>query len=99
MFEPTGDHVYYASRRGTVGLLDRDDVTGFGPEHYFTNCSTLVAGNYEVRVNFFSGTTSNATSQAQIIVDAGITTVRTTRTIVNPQGSAGNTLPNYHINS
>ena len=41
VFEPNGNHVYYARRLGNVGLLDRDDVNGYGPEHYYTNCTTI----------------------------------------------------------
>lgn len=38
IFEPQR-HVYYASRIGYNGYLDLDDTNGYGPEHYYTNCT------------------------------------------------------------
>lgn len=51
-FEPGGSHVYYASTVGQVGYLDHDNVTAFGPEHYFASCDTakLQTGVYEIRI-------------------------------------------------
>lgn len=54
IIEPNGKHVYWADRRGTSGYLDVDDVSSFGPEHYYTNCN-LQTGNYTVYLYFFSG--------------------------------------------
>ena len=61
VFEPNGTHVYYASRQGAVGVLDMDDVTGFGPEHYTASCTNLESpnglgiGTYSIGVNYFKG--------------------------------------------
>lgn len=61
VFEPVGAHVYYANRQGVIGFLDVDDVTSFGPEHYFASCTNLTQspnglGTYRVGVNYFRGT-------------------------------------------
>lgn len=61
VFEPDGTHVYYANLQGTIGFLDVDDVTSFGPEHYFASCTNLTQlpnglGTYRVGVNYFRGT-------------------------------------------
>lgn len=55
VFEPDATHVYYSHLVGSYGYLDVDDVSGFGPEHYFVNCNTLEAGTYRVSVNYFYG--------------------------------------------
>ena len=58
VFEPNGTHVYYQNRSGISGFLDLDDVTGFGPEHYFVSCDTVEAGTYRFGVNYYSGSSS-----------------------------------------
>lgn len=55
VFEPSGSHVYYGSPIGTSGFLDRDDVNGYGPEHYFVSCDKVETGIYRFGVNYYSG--------------------------------------------
>jgi uncharacterized protein YfaP (DUF2135 family) len=38
VFEPNF-HVYYSAKNGQNGFLDVDDTNGYGPEHYYTNCT------------------------------------------------------------
>lgn len=54
VFEPNNMHIYYASPFGTSGYLDVDDTSGYGPEHYYTDCNQLQLGEYIVGVNYFS---------------------------------------------
>jgi hypothetical protein len=68
VFEPDGTHVYYLNLQGHSGFLDHDNVTGFGPEHYFVACNTLEPGTYHVGVNYFRG---DAPETAHILVAAG----------------------------
>jgi hypothetical protein len=69
LLEPAGTHVYWRSRQGQVGELDRDDISGTGPENYFV-CSPgrLNPGTYEVKLNNFSGTMG---TQATVRIRAG----------------------------
>lgn len=69
VFEPGGEHVYYANLQGTSGFLDLDDVTGFGPEHYYASCSSLQTGTYGVGVNYFNGSQPET---AVVQVQAGL---------------------------
>lgn len=55
VFEPNGAHVYYLNKSGVVGILDLDDTSGYGPEHYYTDCGNLQTGTYRIGVNYFSG--------------------------------------------
>lgn len=66
--EPNNVHVFYGNTSGISGFLDLDDTNGFGPEHYFTNCSTMVPGEYRVGVNYYQGTGNSTMS---ISVSAG----------------------------
>lgn len=60
--EPNGQIVYYGSRVGQSGELDRDDTDGYGPENYFVSCDSLEEGTYQFIVKFYSGSGStNAT--------------------------------------
>lgn len=68
-FEPNGAHVYYANLVGPSGFLDVDDVTSFGPEHYFVGCDTLETGNYRIGVNYFRG---SAPEVANVLIQAGL---------------------------
>jgi|CXWL01.1.fsa_nt_gi hypothetical protein len=54
-FEPNGAHVFYLRFQGVSGRLDLDDVTGFGPEHYYVSCPMLETGTYRIGVNYYSG--------------------------------------------
>jgi len=58
VFEPNGTHVYYQNLSGISGFLDLDDVTSFGPEHYFVSCDTVETGTYRFGVNYYSGSSS-----------------------------------------
>jgi hypothetical protein len=69
VFEPSGTHVYYLNLNGDVGFLDVDNTSGFGPEHYFVGCDTLVPGVYRVGVNYYRG---GAPEVAHIQVAAGL---------------------------
>lgn len=55
VYEPDGTHVYYRNKTGTSGYIDRDDVDGYGPEHYFVSCDTIHTGKYMFGVNYYSG--------------------------------------------
>lgn len=54
-FEPNGAHVFYKQLVGSSGVLDVDNVIGFGPEHYYASCerSQLQVGVYQVGINHF----------------------------------------------
>ncbi len=54
VYQPDNTHVYYRAKNGSNGFLDLDNRSGFGPEHYYTNCN-LSTGNYIVYVNLFYG--------------------------------------------
>lgn len=53
IFEPDGVHVFYGNKRGQVGELDLDDTSGYGPEHYYTDCQKIKVGTYIVKVHGF----------------------------------------------
>jgi uncharacterized protein YfaP (DUF2135 family) len=90
VFEPGGSHVYYADRQGNNGFLDRDDVTAFGPEHYYASCSTLRAGTYRVGVNYYRGF---STEIARIEIDAGLLNRKFSRVLTTSRGSSGDNSP------
>lgn len=54
VLEPDGTHVYYFTERGK-GFLDLDDMSGFGPEHYYVSCGALVEGRFRIGVNYYYG--------------------------------------------
>lgn len=58
IFEPNGAHVFYRNLIGPSGYLDRDDVDGYGPEHYYVSCDTLEPGTYRFGVNYYYGTSN-----------------------------------------
>lgn len=70
VYEPNGDHVYYNNKRGTSGELDRDDISSFGPEHYYVPCNTLEVGTYRVGVDYYSGS-GIETARVQIATGDG----------------------------
>ena len=91
IYEPNGTHVYYSNKRGTSGFLDRDDTTGFGPEHYFVGCDTLETGVYRVGVNYYNG---NAPETARIQISTGDGRTRShTQRLITDRGSRGNNSP------
>ena len=90
VFEPDGTHVFYGDRSGLSGFLDVDDVTGFGPEHYYAACSTLRPGTYQVGVNYYSG---SAPETAIIQIQAGLLLRRYEIRLTDVRGSSGNDSP------
>ena len=91
VFEPDGSHVYYAALQGTSGYLDYDDVTSFGPEHYYVvSCDTLAAGTYRVGVNYYRG---SAPETASVQIQAGDIIKVYSISLSQAEGSAGNANP------
>jgi hypothetical protein len=90
VFEPGGAHVYYRAKQGEAGFLDVDDITSFGPEHYFVSCDTLHPGVYQVGVNYFNG---NGAETANIQIQAGLLIRNFQVHLSNEQGSAGDNSP------
>ncbi|AEJ00969.1 hypothetical protein Nit79A3_1112 [Nitrosomonas sp. Is79A3] len=96
IYEPSSTHVYYASRQGLAGSLDRDDTTGTGPEHYYTSCSNVIPGTYSFGVNYYSGSgAKTATIQLNVLGE-----ILPSRSIILPQsrGSGGNGSPSILFN-
>jgi len=90
VFEPDGTHVYYSNRSGNSGFLDVDDVSSYGPEHYYAACSSLQTGVYRVGVNYYYG---NGPEVATVQIRAGLL-VRTFQIPLSQSvGSAGNANP------
>lgn len=89
-FEPNGIHVYYANLQGQSGFLDLDDVTSYGPEHYFVSCTSLETGTYRIGVNYYSGTLPET---ARIQIAAGTSVRSFTRELPTALGSSGNNSP------
>jgi len=65
--EPNGMHVYWDNMHGLSGALDRDDRSGWGPEHYHVaSCNTLEEGIYTIALDYFKGSNPEvATLQIQ----------------------------------
>jgi hypothetical protein len=89
-FEPDGTHVFYQALQGMSGALDLDDVSSFGPEHYTVSCNTLVAGTYEIGVNYFSG---SGPETATVNVEAGSQSRTFTVGLTTAVASSGNNTP------
>ncbi len=53
VFEPDGHHVDYRNPEGGSGILDIDNIDGFGPEHYYTDCNQLQVGDYAFALNYY----------------------------------------------
>ena len=86
--EPNGSHVYYGNMWGSSGYLDYDDVTSWGPEHYYVvDCENLATGRYGVGVNYYSG---NGPETAHVQVQAGDIIRDYSINLSAPEGSAGN---------
>jgi hypothetical protein len=92
VFEPDGSHVYYYKKTGASGYLDVDDRNGYGPEHYYTSCSGLQIGTYEIGVNYYSG---SGTETATVTMSTPFTTLTRKITLTTAKGTAGNTNPTY----
>lgn len=89
-FEPNDTHVYYANRIGPSGYLDVDDVTSYGPEHYFVGCDSLEAGTYRLGVNYYHG---YAPEVANVQIEAGVIARGYSIFLPSALGSAGNASP------
>lgn len=89
-YEPNGTHVFYANPDGESGFLDVDDVSSFGPEHYYVSCETLETGTYRFGVNYYSG---SGPETATLQITAGPVTRSYSRTLTSPRGSSGDDIP------
>ena len=54
VIEPTGQHVWWKQRNGLTVTLDRDDITGFGPETAAINIGASAPGIYQVFIVHFA---------------------------------------------
>ncbi|MFY9826890.1 MAG: FG-GAP-like repeat-containing protein [Thermoanaerobaculia bacterium] len=90
VFEPDGTHVYYQQLQGDSGFLDFDNITGFGPEHYFVACDTLQAGTYHVGVNYYRG---DSPETAHVEIRAGLMVRNFDISLQNALGPDGNGSP------
>lgn len=90
VFEPNGTHVYYGHLLGISGYLDRDDVTSWGPEHYYVSCDGLESGTYRVGVNYYHG---NAPEIAHVNIKAGLIERNYDRFLPTALYSSGNASP------
>ncbi|RKZ37357.1 MAG: hypothetical protein DRQ49_16340 [Gammaproteobacteria bacterium] len=80
VFEPDKTHVYFSSKTGNSGYLDVDNRQGFGPEHYYTDCQKLQVGEYLVRVQYFS---DSSTPARQVTTTVTISIPGSTRTFIS----------------
>lgn len=56
VYEPNGMQVSWFNLDGYSGFLDRDDRSGYGPEHYNVPfCETLESGVYHVALDYYKG--------------------------------------------
>ncbi len=56
VYEPNGMQVSWFNLDGYSGFLDRDDRSGYGPEHYnVPSCETLEHGVYHVALDYYKG--------------------------------------------
>jgi hypothetical protein len=99
IYEPDGSHIFYRNLYGTSGNLDYDNVDGFGPEHYFTDCNQLQVGEYIFGVNYFDDhdDQGNTLPTRQVNAVITITVPTSTRTfnvsLNSDMGAAGNNTP------
>lgn len=91
VIEPNGTHVYYARLIGQSGYLDLDDISGYGPEHYYVACDTLEEGSYTVGVNYFNGV-SPESARIQISTADG-QTIATSQALQDARGAGGDSSP------
>jgi len=87
LYEPGGEHVWFADQVGEVGLIDVDDIVGTGPENYFVCAPELMrSGEYEIWVANYDGITG---TRATVRVRAG-SQVRSFQVIVGEADSGAN---------
>jgi phage pi2 protein 07 len=69
LFEPSGEKIYYIDRTSrTGGILDRDDVDGFGPENiYWPNKPP--EGKYQVNAHLYSNHSGSENTNYSIIIN------------------------------
>lgn len=68
--EPNGTNVFYSNKNGDFGKIDVDNTVGKGPEHYVVPCSSQIEGEYEVGINYYSGSTPEK-AKVQITTENG----------------------------
>lgn len=90
VFEPNGSHVFYQTLTGSAGYLDVDDITSYGPEHYYSDCARIMTGEYRVSVNYYRG---SAPEVATIFIQAGTTSFSRQISLPAERGPAGNDSP------
>jgi hypothetical protein len=95
IFEPTGTHVYYWNKVGDAGYLDRDDTNGYGPEHYYTDCSNVQEGVYTIGINYYSGSLPE-TATVQINYGSTVYSVKNIA-LQSSRGSSGNNSPDVIV--
>ncbi len=70
VYEPNGTQVFWYNLDGYSGYLDRDDRSGYGPEHYnVPSCETLEHGIYHLALDYYKG---DGPEMATIQVQAGL---------------------------
>jgi hypothetical protein len=70
VYEPNGTQVYWYNLQGYSGALDRDDRSGYGPEHNTVpSCETLERGVYHVALDYYKG---DYPEVATLQIDAGL---------------------------
>ncbi len=72
-----GMHIYYANKVGNGVQLDKDDVTGYGPETITLNTEKVSEGIYSYYVYRYAGTGTIASSGAVVRVYKGDTLIKT----------------------
>lgn len=92
VYEPDGAHVYYRNLTGNAGTLDVDDTSSFGPENYVVDCSTIVEGQYNIGVNYYSGSAPE-TATINVFVSDGQSITPRDVTLNSSVGSSGNDSP------
>jgi hypothetical protein len=87
VYEPNGTHVYWYNRQGYSGELDKDDRSGYGPEHYnVKTCDMVEGGYYRIALDYYKGSYRDV---ATVQVDAGL--VSRTFTVSMPSDDFGTT--------
>ena len=80
---------YQTKKAGYSGTLDRDDRTGYGPEHYnVPSCETLEEGIYHIALDYYKG---DGPEIATVQIEAGLLV----RTYEIPMPSEYYGSPNY----
>ena len=70
VYEPNGMQVFWYNLQGYSGSLDRDDRSGYGPEHYnVPSCEKLERGVYHVALDYFKG---YGPELATVLIEAGL---------------------------